>query len=352
MWVKRVILQLPATAMPKTRLKNAIEHGLDAIIYLMRDVAWLPWPVPLPAVDDPEIMSVLRHLAEACDDANAELILECTSTGERQRYSCGQILDSNELIDLQTDGTVAASIRIAGDGLLPKWALGLLSLALRAVIGRHRLAHRAAMLGTAMDKTTSSVMLFDDQGEIIYANEAADRLLSHQMETSLKAHTEGFEPQPLLDLLFALAEQLGMSDTPFWRGELMLSDNSALICEMMAVKASGPCEKSGAWTVLRRQGGTERDCLKRFACECNLSPREVDVLQLLVHGQGTLELAGSLGISHHTVRDHLRSLYRKTKTGSRNELLAQVAVAAMSSVESVMGHTRNQTGSDPEDLKG
>jgi DNA-binding CsgD family transcriptional regulator len=36
-------------------------------------------------------------------------------------------------------------------------------------------------------------------------------------------------------------------------------------------------------------------------------------------------MADRLGISPHTIRDHLKHLYRKTGTGSRSELLGMIS---------------------------
>jgi DNA-binding CsgD family transcriptional regulator len=40
-----------------------------------------------------------------------------------------------------------------------------------------------------------------------------------------------------------------------------------------------------------------------------------------MQGATTVAMAERLGISPHTVRDHLKNLYRKTATSSRGELL-------------------------------
>lgn len=55
-----------------------------------------------------------------------------------------------------------------------------------------------------------------------------------------------------------------------------------------------------------------------------LSPRERDVLSLLARGESTGEIAQALGISKHTVGDHVKNLYRKLNIGSR----AQAALKA------------------------
>jgi DNA-binding CsgD family transcriptional regulator len=53
-----------------------------------------------------------------------------------------------------------------------------------------------------------------------------------------------------------------------------------------------------------------------------LSPRELDVLQALVDGRGSVEGAASLYISRHTFRTHVKSIYRKTGTHSAIEAVS------------------------------
>jgi len=70
-----------------------------------------------------------------------------------------------------------------------------------------------------------------------------------------------------------------------------------------------------------------------FASSYGLSPREQEVVGLLVQGQTTVAMADQLGISPHTVRDHLKHLYRKTETGSRSELLGLISRASRIAVD-------------------
>jgi DNA-binding CsgD family transcriptional regulator len=56
-----------------------------------------------------------------------------------------------------------------------------------------------------------------------------------------------------------------------------------------------------------------------------LTPRERDVAALIVRGLGTAAVAEGLGISHHTLRDHLKAIFAKTGVRSRAELTALLA---------------------------
>jgi len=53
----------------------------------------------------------------------------------------------------------------------------------------------------------------------------------------------------------------------------------------------------------------------------DISRREREVLELLVGGDRVIAIAEQLFISDHTVRNHLKSMFRKTGTSSQAELI-------------------------------
>ncbi len=55
-----------------------------------------------------------------------------------------------------------------------------------------------------------------------------------------------------------------------------------------------------------------------------LTERQTDIVLLLCRGFATKEIAAELALSHHTVRDHVKSIYEKTEVSSRGELVAKL----------------------------
>ncbi len=53
-----------------------------------------------------------------------------------------------------------------------------------------------------------------------------------------------------------------------------------------------------------------------------LTPREQDVTQLILRGATTIQAAQRLGVSPHTVNDHLKAIFEKTGARTRGELSA------------------------------
>ena len=74
-----------------------------------------------------------------------------------------------------------------------------------------------------------------------------------------------------------------------------------------------------------------------------LSARETAVLGRIVGGADTRRAARELGITEHTVNDHLRSVFTKSGTHSRAELSAPLTADVLS-VFSALAETRSQIG--------
>ncbi|WP_280400068.1 helix-turn-helix transcriptional regulator [Nocardia carnea] len=56
----------------------------------------------------------------------------------------------------------------------------------------------------------------------------------------------------------------------------------------------------------------------------DLTTRELQITQLVVRGLTTAEIAGTLFLSPHTVRDHIKSVFAKVEVSSRGELVARL----------------------------
>ena len=55
-----------------------------------------------------------------------------------------------------------------------------------------------------------------------------------------------------------------------------------------------------------------------------LSPREEELVKLLMRGHSTTRISRTLFISEHTVQNHLRSVFEKVGVCSRGELVKQL----------------------------
>jgi len=55
-----------------------------------------------------------------------------------------------------------------------------------------------------------------------------------------------------------------------------------------------------------------------------LTPREEQIVKLVQRAQGVATIAHTLGLSQHTVKDHLKSVYQKLQVHSARELLVKL----------------------------
>jgi len=82
------------------------------------------------------------------------------------------------------------------------------------------------------------------------------------------------------------------------------------------------CPLGGGRVAVVLQPATTDQLLPAIAAWHDLTPRQVDVLRLLLQGHLIKQIARRLGLSPHTVEDHLKALYRKIGTNSHQELIA------------------------------
>ncbi|MBS41847.1 MAG: hypothetical protein CMH83_01475 [Nocardioides sp.] len=90
----------------------------------------------------------------------------------------------------------------------------------------------------------------------------------------------------------------------------------------VTLHASPMCVGEGEETVVIVEPSGPSEVADLLARAHGLSPREREVALGLARGESTEQLASSLFLSPHTVRDHLKAVFRKTGTSSRTELVS------------------------------
>ena len=105
----------------------------------------------------------------------------------------------------------------------------------------------------------------------------------------------------------------------------LLKDNDSLDIGQQASDAligGAPLSPSIAAYVLRHLRGQQRQA-KLGDEDPLLSPREIELLQLLARGYSNRRAAENLGLSPHTINDHVKSIYRKLRVSSRGEAMVR-----------------------------
>jgi len=68
------------------------------------------------------------------------------------------------------------------------------------------------------------------------------------------------------------------------------------------------------------QAGNEED-MKRLFTKYKITSREQEILWLLIQGKRNEDISRELYISHHTVRNHVHSIYQKLNIKNRLQLI-------------------------------
>jgi DNA-binding CsgD family transcriptional regulator len=279
-----------------------------------------------PAAEDPAVQEFLRLARALTNAAWVELELRPIGPAPAQIYLFGT--RKQKAFELPVDAGVDfdATLRLGTVKQIEHEIADILTASLKRALAYRNLTIKNRLLRSAMDTTSNSVLIFDHEGRILFANPPADRLLSLQTEDELLARSNGHSKQPLFSLMCALVDQVSaeVDAAGSWKGVIELDEGPVLSCEVTRVKDSDPEGLKAVLVVLQPTTSESEIRVQVFVSNYGLSRREQEVLHLLGRGLTTAAMAEKLGISPHTVRDHLKHLYRKTGTKGRSELLGLI----------------------------
>ena len=277
-------------------------------------------------LDPVEVRELLRHVASLAGAAGLELTVTHDDRGTTERYGVGSGGAGTATFELDL-GTEATTLLTAVGAELGAPLLDIVSLALRAMLRRGSQATQADLLRSACDAMTCALLLFDGSGDIVYANPRGDELLCRQTEQALTAEGENGELAPLIDVLCRHVQRLLDGPGVTWNGDLGVNGGDILSCQLRRIEL----RLGGACVIARIESPSElpEQRLIGLVERHGLSPREVEVAHLLLEGLDTVEMSQRLGISAHTVRDHLKRLRQKVGARSRGELVSLIACARL-----------------------
>jgi DNA-binding CsgD family transcriptional regulator len=294
----------------------------------MEDARTIILPPGAAAGDARGLQQILDLFVAAAGVPWAELELRAGRSGHRQLVTSGTPSDPSTSIEVEVSCDANVVLKSGGKVTPDRSVIGLFSAALERELGCLCLTAETGLMRSALEATSAAVLLFGPTGSIVYANGPADRLLSMQTEEELAVRGDNGSDDALFGLLCAQVEgMLETSSDESRRSHLALSDGTELTCEVVPVETGAEGLGRFVMVVLREIGLPPDRMVDEFASRHHLSPREREVLRLLVQGLDTTGLADRLGISPHTVRDHLKNVFRKTSSRSRSELLSSITSA-------------------------
>ena len=169
-------------------------------------------------------------------------------------------------------------------------------------------------LTAALEATETPVLLLDGAGTILFANEAADTLLSRQTEEGLAVLGDDRRALPLVTRLIRLVSS-GAEDL---RERLALTNGRSLDARVTTANLScGPLRVVS----LSERAALSIDDVRPTRVLRGVSDREAQVVAGVLQGLRNAEIAESLFICEYTVKDHLKHVFGKLGVSSRGGLI-------------------------------
>jgi len=277
---------------------------------------------PCPDPGDPDVVRLLERLREVAGASWIAVELSRDGYSCSCPYTSGEPSEPSQAFSADSPGLFGLKVRLPGEVQVAPALQELVRYLFELCLEGRRLRRLAYLFKGALDNTASSILLFDPEGRIVYANPPADALLSRQTEDELTVLEPGHPPRPLLAVLVSWIEDLIASGKKLHVKSTVvsLSDGTAVACELVRIDDEVQA-LHGVVVLLQPLAMVPDACLALIAATYRLTPREHELLHHLANGLGTSEIASEMGISLHTVRDHIKNLYRKTGARSRTELV-------------------------------
>ncbi len=239
------------------------------------------------------------------------------------------------MVLLEAGDTLRGECRLYGAGRGPAASPAALEClrpvlegALLARVERNTASHQIDILMQILGVTEEANLLMDASGEILFANARGEELLSlHTQRPEAQLANDG-QPAPLLSLIVAQMARLRESNERVRHHVVTTGDGGRWRLEIVALSGLG----SPGWSlvVLTPIRMPSADQLRKRFAGFQISRREAEVLAHILHGRNACEIAGQLGITEYTVKDHLKHAYSKLGVSSRGQLLSRLAGAVPS----------------------
>lgn len=158
------------------------------------------------------------------------------------------------------------------------------------------------------------VVVLDESGAVISATAEADAWLE-ELADGWRKYPMNINVHP--ELLLLSLSTLTEPDAASRRVRLRTSNGTWLVAHASPLAGSG-----NVALILEPAKASE---IAPIVIEAyGLTAREVDVTRLIARGLSTDEIAASLFLSRHTIRDHLKAIFEKVGVGSRGELTSKL----------------------------
>lgn len=192
----------------------------------------------------------------------------------------------------------------------------------RPLAARLRTLARPPASTPRTDAPAPGLILFDESGAATSMNDEARHHLAMLPGGPSYASALGVRlPIWVIGVAFQARAIADGRDHGNARVRIRTTEGRWLVCHASCL--SGPVGSPGP-VALVIEPATPSDLAVLIADAYALTPRELQITQLLARGMSTAEIAATLVISPHTVRDHLKAVFAKAGASSRGELVARL----------------------------
>lgn len=176
-------------------------------------------------------------------------------------------------------------------------------------------ANVSALLGQAQNRQMPGIVVLDDDDRLVLANGRSADVLREVARHADAEATGSSLPPVLAGLLPQLRSRLrDRSDTTA----------AALLTVDLCVRACYMSGSQGRHLLLVLERVQRRDAVAANIEKYALSPRECDVVMLVLYGYSNRRIADQLILTEYTVEDHLKRVFAKIGVKSRTALAAKI----------------------------
>jgi DNA-binding CsgD family transcriptional regulator len=175
------------------------------------------------------------------------------------------------------------------------------------------------------DDDLAGVLVLDRQGIVVQHNAAAERRLREIGNLGGRWRESEGLPAPIWTVLGALKRSLSpetdrdLNSSPYLR----VRASSGRWLTLQASRTE-PTHTRHAGSVVIIAPAGPKEVLRLRALGYGLSPREQEVVDLVVRGASTRRISQALYISENTVKDHLKNIFGKVGVRDRRTLVKQL----------------------------
>ena len=165
-------------------------------------------------------------------------------------------------------------------------------------------------------RATPGLYIVDDDLQVVLSSQSVNaNLLNQQLDAPRRGNLH------LPAAIEATVRRILAADTA---GEAKPGPSIALVNATLIVRVARLRGVAGEHIAIFVERFKARDALRGAREKFGFSPRELDVVDQLVQGKSTAEIAEKLVIAETTVQDHVKHIARKSNARNRAEIVARV----------------------------